>query len=188
MAGVVPTGRRFWRVPLSDCVSWVWWSRMRLAGPLPVTSDRAKVLPRSGYKRGVSQFLRADRKNCDVCVQEKKRPMDWPTGQEVNRQPRALLSVLLIGVVAFFGWRWWNSTRSDQDGGAEIVFSEVATRGGTLTSSLRSDKTFNRIVTQVRLVIILTGSKLIGSIAPLKRSSRRSSNPGRFHRTTRPTP
>jgi len=91
--------------------------------------------------------------------------MDWPTGQEVNRQPRALLSVLLIGVVAFFGWRWWNSTRPDQDGGAEIVFSEVATRGGTLTSSLRSEpKTFNRIVDRnvpVELYSIMTGSKLV---------------------------
>jgi predicted negative regulator of RcsB-dependent stress response len=91
--------------------------------------------------------------------------MDWPTGQEVNRQPRALLSVLLIGVVAFLGWRWWNSTRPDQDGGAEIVFNEVATRGGTLTSSLRSEpKTFNRIVDRnvpVELYSIMTGSKLV---------------------------
>ena len=90
--------------------------------------------------------------------------MDWPTGQEVNRQPRALLSVLLIGVVAFFGWRWWNSSRPDH-GGAEIVFSEVATRGGTLTSSLRSEpKTFNRIVDRnvpVELYSIMTGSKLV---------------------------
>jgi len=76
-----------------------------------------------------------------------------------------LLSVLLIGVVAFFGWRWWNSTRPDQDGGAEIVFNEVATRGGTLTSSLRSEpKTFNRIVDRnvpVELYSIMTGSKLV---------------------------
>jgi len=83
----------------------------------------------------------------------------------VNRQPRALLSVLLIGVVAFFGWRWWDSTRPDQDGGAEIVFNEVATRGGTLTSSLRSEpKTFNRIVDRnvpVELYSIMTGSKLV---------------------------
>ena len=83
----------------------------------------------------------------------------------MNRQPRALLSVLLIGVVAFFGWRWWDSTRPDQDGGAEIVFNEVATRGGTLTSSLRSEpKTFNRIVDRnvpVELYSIMTGSKLV---------------------------
>jgi peptide/nickel transport system substrate-binding protein len=83
----------------------------------------------------------------------------------VNRQPRALLSVLLIGVVAFFGWRWWNSTRPDQDGGVEIVFNDLATRGGTLTSSLRSEpKTFNRIVDRnvpVELYSIMTGSKLV---------------------------
>jgi peptide/nickel transport system substrate-binding protein len=91
--------------------------------------------------------------------------MDWPTGQEVNRQPRALLSVLLIGVVVFLGWRWWGSTHSDQDGGAEIVFKEVATRGGTLVSSLRSEpRTFNRIASTgvpVDLYSILTGSKLV---------------------------
>ena len=83
----------------------------------------------------------------------------------MNRQPRALLSVLLIGVVAFFGWRWWNSTRPDQDGGAEIVFNEVATRGGTLTSSLRREpRTYNRIVDRNvtgELYSIMTGSKLV---------------------------
>src|SRR5688572_5641232 len=91
--------------------------------------------------------------------------MDWPTGQEVNRQPRLLLSVLLIGVVAFLGWRWWSSAQSDQDSSAEIVFNEVATRGGTLVSSLRSEpRTFNRIASTgvpVDLYSILTGSKLV---------------------------
>jgi peptide/nickel transport system substrate-binding protein len=91
--------------------------------------------------------------------------MDWPTGQEVNRQPRALLSVLLIGVIAFLGWRWWSGVRPDQDGGAEIVFNEVTTRGGTLVSSLRSEpRTFNRIAATgvpVDLYSILTGSKLV---------------------------
>jgi peptide/nickel transport system substrate-binding protein len=91
--------------------------------------------------------------------------MDWPTGQEVNRQPRALLSVLLIGVVAFVGWRWWNSTQPESGGGTEIVFSEAGTRGGTLISSLRSEpRTFNRIVAAqvpVDLFAILTGGKLL---------------------------
>lgn len=83
----------------------------------------------------------------------------------MNRQPRALLSVLLIGVVAFVGWRWWSGSQPDQDGGAEIVFSEQSTRGGTLTSSLRSEpRTLNRVVSSqlpTELFSILTGSKLI---------------------------
>jgi len=63
----------------------------------------------------------------------------------VNRQPRALLSVLLLGVIAFMGWRWWSS-QQDHDGQAtEIVFSDVPTRGGVLNCSLRSEpRTFNR--------------------------------------------
>jgi peptide/nickel transport system substrate-binding protein len=76
-----------------------------------------------------------------------------------------LLSVLLIGVVAFVGWRWWTTTQQDQGGGAEIVFDEVSTRGGTLVSSLRSEpRTFNRIASTgvpVELYSILTGSKLV---------------------------
>ena len=82
----------------------------------------------------------------------------------MNRQARALLSVLLIGVVAFLGWRSCNS-RPDQDGATQIVVNETATRGGTLVSSLRSEpRTFNRIVlpsVPTDLYSILTGSKLI---------------------------
>jgi peptide/nickel transport system substrate-binding protein len=75
-----------------------------------------------------------------------------------------LLSVLLIGVVAFLGWRSCNA-RPDQDGGTAIAVNEVSTRGGTLVSSLRSEpRTFNRIVlpsVPTDLYSILTGSKLI---------------------------
>ena len=91
--------------------------------------------------------------------------MDWPTGQDVNRQPRALLSVLLIGAIAFVGWRYWTSTRPDPEEGTEIRVSEVSTRGGTLRSSLRSEpKSFNRIVERgvpTDLYSLFTGSKLI---------------------------
>ena len=91
--------------------------------------------------------------------------MDWPIGQQVNRQPRALLSVLLIGVVAFLGWRWWSGTQPDQDGGVELVFSEGDTRGGTITSSLRSEpKSFNRLVDRsvpTDIYTHLTNSKLV---------------------------
>lgn len=90
--------------------------------------------------------------------------MDWPTGQFVNRQSRALLSVLLVGVIAFVGWRWWSGAPESESAG-EIVISEVATRGGTLVSSLRSEpRTFNRVLDQsfvVDLFNILTSSKLI---------------------------
>ena len=65
----------------------------------------------------------------------------------MNRQPRALLSVLLLGLVAFMGWRWWSGQQPPADSGTEIVFSDVTTRGGVLTSSLRSEpRTFNRWV------------------------------------------
>ncbi len=91
--------------------------------------------------------------------------MNWPTGQEVNRQPRALLSVLLLGVVAFTGWRWWSGQQPVSDQGTEIVFADVSTRGGVLTSSLRSEpRTFNRWVDRsfpTDLISQLTQTKLL---------------------------
>jgi peptide/nickel transport system substrate-binding protein len=58
-----------------------------------------------------------------------------------------LLSVLLLGLMAFLGWRWWSAQQIPADSGTEIVFSEAKTRGGVLTSSLRSEpRTFNRWV------------------------------------------
>ena len=83
----------------------------------------------------------------------------------MNRQPRALLSVLLIGVIAFVAWRWWSGAQPDTDGGTEIVFSEQTTRGGSVTSSLRSEpKSFNRLVDRTVPADIythLTNSKLV---------------------------
>lgn len=90
--------------------------------------------------------------------------MDWPIGQDVNRQSRALLSVLLLGVVALVSWRSC-STLPDRQNGGEIVISDAQTRGGVLRSSLRSEpRTFNRAVDAnfpVYLYSILTGSKLV---------------------------
>ena len=90
--------------------------------------------------------------------------MDWPIGQDVNRQSRALLSVLLVGVVGLVAWRACPGTPDGGNGG-EIVVSEVPTRGGTLRASLRSEpRTFNRVLDQnfpVDLFSILTSSKLI---------------------------
>ncbi|MEO7158146.1 MAG: ABC transporter substrate-binding protein [Vicinamibacterales bacterium] len=83
----------------------------------------------------------------------------------MNRQPRALLSVLLIGAIAFVGWRYWTNTRPDTDAGVEIVFSDQPTRGGTITSSLRSEpRSFNRIKARdipADLYSILTGGRLV---------------------------
>ena len=83
----------------------------------------------------------------------------------MNRQPRALLSILLLGVVAFMGWRWWSGQQPPADSGTEIVFSDAPTRGGVITSSLRSEpRTFNRWVDgnfPPELIAQLTQSKLI---------------------------
>lgn len=83
----------------------------------------------------------------------------------MNRQPRALLSVLLIGVIAFVGYRWWTSNHPAEETSTEIVFSDASTRGGTLTSSLRSEpRTFNRLTAStvpVDIYSILTSSKLV---------------------------
>ena len=83
----------------------------------------------------------------------------------MNRHSRALLSVLLLGFIAFMGWRWWSGQQDHADQATEIVFSDVSTRGGVLTSSLRSEpRTFNRWVDRncpPELISQLTQSKLI---------------------------
>lgn len=82
----------------------------------------------------------------------------------MNRQSRALLSVLLVAAVALVAWRWL-STAPDREYGGEIVISDSQTRGGTLRASLRNEpRTFNRVVDQsftTDLFSILTSSKLI---------------------------
>ncbi len=83
----------------------------------------------------------------------------------MNRQPRALLSVLLLSLFAFMAWRFWSGQQPPDDSGTEIVFSDASTRGGVLTSSLRSEpRTFNRLVDRnfpTDLVSQLTQGKLI---------------------------
>lgn len=83
----------------------------------------------------------------------------------MNRQSRALLSVLLFGVIAVVIWRSRSCSPERADSAGEIVISENATRGGTLVASLRSEpRTFNRVLDQnfpVDLFNILTSSKLI---------------------------
>ena len=70
-----------------------------------------------------------------------------------------------MGVVAFTGWRWWSGQQPVSDQGTEIVFADVSTRGGVLTSSLRSEpRTFNRWVDRsfpTDLISQLTQTKLL---------------------------
>ena len=123
--------------------------------------------------------------------------MDWPIGQDVNRQSRALLSVLLLGVVALVSWRSC-STMPDRQNGGEIVISDAQTRGGVLRSSLRSEpRTFNRAVDAnfpVYLYSILTGSKLVrvnratGTVEPALAERRAQADRRRFTRQDRRSP
>ncbi len=83
----------------------------------------------------------------------------------MNRQPRALLSVLLIGALAFVGYRMFYRAPADDAVDSAIVVSDRPTRGGTLTSSLRSEpRSFNRIMardTPTDLYANLAGGKLV---------------------------
>ena len=85
----------------------------------------------------------------------------------MNRQTRLLLSVLVLSAVGFAGWRACSSARERAGSGneTEIVVGETNSRGGTLTSSLRSEpRSFNRLVLQsvpTELFSILTQGKLV---------------------------
>ncbi len=67
--------------------------------------------------------------------------------------------------MVFLGWSWWSSQQPPDDSGTEIVFSDVSTRGGVLTSALRSEpRTFNRWVDRnapADVVSYLTQHRLI---------------------------
>ena len=70
-----------------------------------------------------------------------------------------------MAVILLVGWWAWSSSQRKDEGGTTVVISQGATRGGTLTSSLRSEpRTFNRLVDRnfpVDLYSHLTGSKLV---------------------------
>jgi peptide/nickel transport system substrate-binding protein len=74
-----------------------------------------------------------------------------------------MLSVLLIGVITFVGWRSCSAPPDESHG--EITISTVPTRGGVVRSSLRSEpRTFNRLLDAnfpVDLFSLVTGSKLV---------------------------
>ena len=75
--------------------------------------------------------------------------------------------MLLLGAVAFAGWRAYSNAqqRAGNANETELVFSEVNSRGGTLTSSLRSEpRSFNRLLVPnvpTELYAILTQGKLV---------------------------
>ena len=82
----------------------------------------------------------------------------------MNRQSRALLSVLLMGVIGLTAWRSCKSTPTPEpDSSTAIVISDTPTRGGQLLSSLRSEpRSFNRFVARdvpTELYSILTASR-----------------------------
>ncbi len=83
----------------------------------------------------------------------------------MNRQPRALLSVLLIGVMAFIGYRIFMVGPQETEPGTELVISDAPTSGGTLVSSLRSEpRSFNRLVENrvpAEMYTMLAGAKLV---------------------------
>lgn len=83
----------------------------------------------------------------------------------MNRQPRALLSVLLLAVAVFVGYRMFYSAPADDSAGTAIVISDKPTSGGTLTSSLRTEpRSFNRVMardTPADLFSHMAGGKLL---------------------------
>ena len=78
-----------------------------------------------------------------------------------------MLSVLLLGAVAFAGWCAYSGAqqRAGTDNETELVISEVNSRGGTLTCSLRSEpRSFNRVMSQsvpTDIFATLTQGKLV---------------------------
>lgn len=70
-----------------------------------------------------------------------------------------------MAVILLVGWWAWSSSQRKEEGGTAVVISQSTMRGGTLTSSLRSEpRTFNRLVDRnfpVDLYSHLTGSKLV---------------------------
>ncbi|MEO8680746.1 MAG: ABC transporter substrate-binding protein [Vicinamibacterales bacterium] len=83
----------------------------------------------------------------------------------MNRQPRALLSVLLLGALAFTGWLVYRDVQPPPVGPTAPVAPAAPVRGGTVTSSLRSEpRSFNRIAARDfpnDLCSLLTLGKLV---------------------------
>ena len=84
----------------------------------------------------------------------------------MNRQPRALLSVLLVAVLLATGWLIWRDLHpAPVDTRASSSPAAGITRGGTLRASLRSEpRSFNRLVQAslaTALYATLTQGKLV---------------------------
>jgi peptide/nickel transport system substrate-binding protein len=81
----------------------------------------------------------------NVCLAA-HRPIHWPTGWKVNRQPRALLTLVLALVVAGTAWTAWRSIRQPEAPSSQTA-QPAPTRGGTLRVTLRSEpRSFNRFI------------------------------------------
>lgn len=85
----------------------------------------------------------------------------------MNRQPRTLLTLLLIGAIAGTAYLFWRDLQAPPPGESRATDPPIAppTRGGRLTATLRSDpRSFNRLVsagTVTELYSLLAQGKLV---------------------------
>ena len=140
---------------------------MRSSWSPPVAKNRAKALPRLGLASGAfRRFCMQIAGNAMLRAREKTGQWIGRLGQEVNRQPRALLSVLLIGVVAFLGLAMVDAARSRTRTAAPRSSSPkwrpAAARWSRRSAASRAPSTASSTATfPTDLFSILTGSKLV---------------------------
>jgi len=85
----------------------------------------------------------------------------------VNRHPRTLLTLLLVGAIAGTAYLLWRDLQAPPPGESRVTDRPIAppTRGGRLTATLRSDpRSFNRLVsagTVTELYSLLAQGKLV---------------------------
>jgi peptide/nickel transport system substrate-binding protein len=85
----------------------------------------------------------------------------------VNRQPRTLLTLLLVGAIAGTGYLLWRDLQGGPPGEsrATAVPEPTPTRGGRLTATIRSEpRSFNRLTSATavtELFTLLTQGKLV---------------------------
>jgi peptide/nickel transport system substrate-binding protein len=85
----------------------------------------------------------------------------------VNRQPRTLLTLLLVGAIAGTAYLLWRDLQAPPPGESRLTDRPLAppTRGGRLTSTLRSEpRSFNRLAsahTVTELYSLLAQGKLV---------------------------
>ncbi len=85
----------------------------------------------------------------------------------MNRHPRTLLTLLLVGAIAGTAYLLWRDLQAPPPGESRVTDRPIAppTRGGRLTATLRSDpRSFNRLVsagTVTELYSLLAQGKLV---------------------------